>query len=258
MTPLLIASAAILLTVLVCWLVIALPLGRRLDALTRDLEAVGKALRPAEKRDEAGVEATVTPRSAGGPVSARPRARPLDAGVSGPSAPRNAARTDDNALAATLGTQSERRSPARYERASAARDRVARYRDLLAQRPKPRQLQDVIDEDVDARAIDLGPDGVTLSLSTFDPDDPGQMLVALSGPDEQSLMVLPTFEYLESFRVAFSAPVQNPAIVRHLFELDQDDGGGLRLIEPALVRIDEAGAPRRSRAGRMGGYSSHV
>lgn len=257
MTPLLIASVAILLTVLVCWLVIALPLGRRLDALARDLEAVRKALRRTEPRDEASGLAVVAPRLDDGLASARPRTRPVDPGVSGTSAPKIAARAAD-ALAPTPGKRSERGSPVRFERAAAARDRVARYRDLLAQRPKPRQLQDVIDEDVDARAIGFGPDGVTLSLSAFDPDDPGQMLVALAGPDEESLMVLPTFEYLESFRVAFSAPVQNPAIVRHLFELDQDDGGGLRLIEPALVRIDEAGAPRRSRAGRMGGYSSHV
>lgn len=257
MIPLVIVPISILLTVAVCWLVIALPLSKRLDALARDSEAMRQALRRAECHEEANGGATVAPRSAGRLAAARPRARPVDAGVSKPSTPRSAAGSTD-APAMTASAQPERRAPARLERASAARDRVARYRDLLAQRPKPRQLQDVIDEDVDARAIGFGPDGATLLLSTFDPDDPGQMLVALSGPDEEGLVVLPTFEYLESFRVAFSAPMQNPAIVRHLFVLDQDDAGGLRLIEPALLRFDEVGTPHKSRAGRMGGYSSGI
>lgn len=137
-----------------------------------------------------------------------------------------------------------------------ARDRLQRYRELLASRAKPRQLQDVIDEDATHSALLYDPAGRGLSLVPFDANDPGQLLVAIAGPVEGTYLVLPTYNYLEAFRVAFSSPVQNPELVRHLFDFDKDDSGNLQLIDAALIKVDETGSAQKSRAGRMSGYSA--
>lgn len=291
--------AATALAVAIWGLVVALPLGRRVQDLSRRLDVVKRDQRPTERPAEASVPGgnpRAGERPAEPPVLAEdPRRTERSAKASGPAidTPQSIAGggfaqvAGATAVAAPLSTAPEPRpfrpravsapsqiyaSPtppvitepsaerrlADVGRVAAVRDRVARYRDLLAQRAKPRLLQDVIEEDSEARAIVCDADGSTLSLAAVDPNDPGQMLVAFAGPEHDTFVVLPTFEYLENFRVAFSAPVQNPAVVRSLFELEQDDGGGLRLIDPALVRLDEGNVLRKVREGRLGGFASGV
>ena len=262
-----IVVAAIALMIAAWALAISLPLRRqvaelsgKLDRLRRDQQRAEQPAEPPaavdrhralvdhEERRPAWTPTDLPPRStAPEPRPYRPRVAPASTPLSELAKP-------------SVGSEAaiERRPSADVGRVAAVRDRVARYRDLLEQRAKPRLLQEVIDGDRQARAVVCDVDGTTLSLATVDANDPGQMLIAFAGPEEDSFVVLPTFEYLENFRVAFSAPVQNPAVIRSLFDLEQDDGSGLRVIDPALVRLDEGGVLRKIRAGRMGGFASGV
>ena len=259
---------AVMVAVGVAWLVIARPLDQRIAVLERRA-ATPRDAQPTRRTGAGPIAAPPAAPRASETLAERPRAAaavPADwlPGIpaapparlpDAPAPPRDAP-APSAALPDAPSPVAEAGAPTRADRIAAVRDRVARYRDLLAQRAKPRQLQDLIDEDGAARAVAFDADRQTLSLVPLDPNDPGQMLVALAAADEGTFVVLPTFEYLESFRVAFSAPAQNPPAVRHLFDLEQDDADGLRLLDPALVRIEDAGTVLKQRSGRMGGYSS--
>lgn len=233
---------AVILAVATAFALIALPLRRRLKDVERRLDKTHRALTRLEGQLAAAPDPV-------GPIPAEP-ARPRRAA---PTPPR-----DRTALApgrAPVPPPATTPSPSTGSR-SGVDGRISRYRDLIASRAKPRQLQDLIDEDARPRTLIYDRDGRGLSLMPFDPNDPGQLLVAIAGAAEGTLLVLPTYNYLENFRLAFSAPVQNPEVVRHLFELDRDGGGALRLIEPAEVHFDETGSVTKLSSGRLGGYTA--
>ena len=126
-----------------------------------------------------------------------------------------------------------------------------RYAELVHRRGKARDFAEAI------AAFDrrLGlhfeaPSGlVTLP---YREDSPNQLLVAL-GMDGR-FIVVPTYEYISNFRVAFTTPGKNPAVVSEVFDLHQDGSGQLKLFDPAEIALREDGSAEVRKRGQLGGY----
>jgi TonB family protein len=91
-----------------------------------------------------------------------------------------------------------------------------------------------------------------LVVEPFDPADPNQLLVALG--DGEKAAVVPTYDYVANFDLAFSEPVQNPPAVRQLFDMEAGEGG-LRVVRMAVVELS-GGVARLKLRGRLGGFRS--
>lgn len=84
--------------------------------------------------------------------------------------------------------------------------------------------------------------------------DANQILVAAG--DGEHFAVLPTYEYLADFSMAFSKLVMTPPIVGQLFHLKEDESGQLQLVRPATVEKDESSVLRVTGKGELSGFRS--
>jgi hypothetical protein len=124
---------------------------------------------------------------------------------------------------------------------------------LIGQRgTKPSQFADLIRRFARVHAVQVTHQG--MSAQPYRGNEANQLIVALGNGDVQA--VFPTYEYVSNFPVAFGRPGDNPEEVRQLFELQADDSGQLRVIEPARVEIGAAGSVTVKRRGRLSGFRS--
>lgn len=128
------------------------------------------------------------------------------------------------------------------------------YRQLLAVKgAKASQLGQLLSQFRQLRALQLGgPKGI--AASAYDRDDPNVMVVAAG--DGHHFAVLPTYNYLASFSITFSAQVQNPAIMSKLFRFNADGSKHLRVDRAAQITIDDAGAVDIIQQGQLSGFVS--
>lgn len=117
---------------------------------------------------------------------------------------------------------------------------------------KPRQFSELLAAFPDVRSVRF--DGGGLALSPYLDGDANQFFVAAG--DGRRFAVVPTYDYIADFPIAFSTPVQNPELVRQLFDLDVDETGQLRVGKAAVVTLDEAGAPQLDQRGSLSGFRS--
>jgi hypothetical protein len=141
-----------------------------------------------------------------------------------------------------------------HERNSKMQLALDEYAKLVATKgTKPRQFTQVVADFPQAHAVRV--DQVHgLAAEPFREGDANQFVVAVG--DGQRFAVVPTYEYISDFSIAFSAPVQNPDAVRQLFEFASDDTGQLRIERAAVVEIDEKGAVQIVRRGLLSGFRS--
>ena len=97
-----------------------------------------------------------------------------------------------------------------------------------------------------------GPTGI--EATGYDPDDPNLMVVAAG--DGRHFAVVPTYNYLTSFSISFSAQVQNPAIMSKLFRFNADGSKHLRVDKAAQIVIDDAGGVEIIQPGQLSGFVS--
>jgi len=225
------------------------PWSRSADRLRADHAAIVLRLR----RIETGLKAQET-LSAPAPTPAGPRYEPFDTRRRGSPLPhpedgyqlhRDGGPSSD---AAAAPRREEQERNGKMERA------LAEYGKLVATKgSKPRQFTQLLAEFPEARAIRLD-HAQGLSTEPFREGDANQFAVAVG--DGRRFAVLPTYEYVSDFSIAFSAPVQNPDFIRQLFEFVADDTGQLRVESAAVVEIDETGAVQIVRRGRLAGFRS--
>jgi|GEM_PF-5407635 len=168
------------------------------------------------------------------------------------SAPERAHQFTSEGTAANDAAEATRREE--HERNSKMQRALDDYARLVAMKgSKPRQFSQLLAEFPEACAIRLD-QGHNLSTEPFREGDANQFVVAVG--DGRRFAVLPTYEYISDFSIAFSAPVQNPEHIRQLFEFTADDTGQIRLESPAVVDIEENGAVEVIRRGRLAGFRS--
>lgn len=117
---------------------------------------------------------------------------------------------------------------------------------------KPRQFSELLAAFPEVRSVRF--DGGGLALSPYLDGDANQFFVAAG--DGRRFAVVPTYDYIADFPIAFSTPVQNPELVRQLFDLDVDETGQLRVGKAAVVTLDETGAPQVDQRGSLSGFRS--
>jgi hypothetical protein len=117
---------------------------------------------------------------------------------------------------------------------------------------KPRQFSELLAAFPDVRSVRF--DGGGLALAPYLDGDANQFFVAAG--DGRRFAVVPTYDYIADFPIAFSTPVQNPELVRQLFDLDVDESGQLRVGKAAILSVDEAGAPQIDQRGSLSGFRS--
>lgn len=117
---------------------------------------------------------------------------------------------------------------------------------------KPRQFSELLAAFQDVRSVRF--DGGGLALAPYLDGDANQFFVAAG--DGRRFAVVPTYDYIADFPIAFSTPVQNPELVRQLFNLDVDETGQLRVGKAAVVTLDEAGVPQLDQRGSLSGFRS--
>jgi hypothetical protein len=139
-----------------------------------------------------------------------------------------------------------------HRRAAGLESAVASYAKLVATKgSKPRQFHEILAQFPETRALRFDP-ATGIAAEAFRGDDANQFVVAVG--DGRRFAVLPTYEYVSDFSIAFSSQVQNPEQIRQLFEFEADESGQLRVERPAEVEIDEFGAVHIRRRGRLSGF----
>jgi hypothetical protein len=141
--------------------------------------------------------------------------------------------------------------PQEDEFQAAERMLTARYGQLLAGTPRPRQFNEMV-WDLNGRSLRSAGTG-RLAISDFTGNDVNELLVAI--PDGNRFLVVPTYDYLSEFQSAFGVVIQNPDHIRHYFDLRPDGIGQLRLLRPAVGREDEAGRMQVVEKGILSGFT---
>jgi hypothetical protein len=118
---------------------------------------------------------------------------------------------------------------------------------------KARQLADALTPF--PRILAIRQDGASIVGIPYREGEPNQVLIAVGDNEGDGFAVVPTFDYLSDFSMAFSKPVTNPEIVRSLFELVEDGTGQLRIQRPATVEMEEGGRMHVVRKGILAGLT---
>ena len=127
---------------------------------------------------------------------------------------------------------------------------VDKYRKLVTSRSaKPRQFSELLSAFSEVHGLVF--DGARFTAVPYREDDVNQFVVAVG--DGERFAVLPTHEYVSNFSIAFSMQVQNPEIVRQLFNFSADGSGQIQFEQPAQMLVDGTGALQLDRKGRLGG-----
>ncbi|HEY7811286.1 MAG TPA: hypothetical protein VIA98_13015 [Allosphingosinicella sp.] len=127
------------------------------------------------------------------------------------------------------------------------------YCNLIATKgAKPRQFADALAAFPEVLAIQQ--QGSTMVAGPYRENDANQFVVAAG--DGENFVVLPTYEYVSDFAMAFSKPVMNPESVRLLFDFSEGDGGQLQIGQPAIVELDDTGLFHVKRKGQLSGFRS--
>lgn len=142
---------------------------------------------------------------------------------------------------------------AEQETSRRLRQGVSDYCKLVATKgAKPRQFADALK--AFPRVLAIQQQGNTMVSAPYRDGDANQFIVAVGEGD--SFAVLPTYEYVSDFSMAFSKSVMNPEGVRQLFDLVGDESGQLQIALPAAVELDDTGVFHAVRKGQLSGFRS--
>ncbi|HEX8579053.1 MAG TPA: hypothetical protein VF655_05590 [Allosphingosinicella sp.] len=149
--------------------------------------------------------------------------------------------------------QSQDARTAQQEVSRRIRQAADDYCKLIATKgAKPRQFADALAAFPEVLAIQQ--QGSAMVAGPYREGDANQFVVAAG--DGENFVVLPTYEYVSDFAMAFSKPVMNPESVRLLFDFSEGDGGQLQIGQPAVVELDDTGLFHVMRKGQLSGFRS--